>query len=103
MMSEDTFMGVPRDSIDWSPRIDYKKCNNCMECVKFCPHNVYAVDENAEKKLRVMNPNNCVVFCRACGKACGVDAITFPDKGEVTKKIKETRRANLAQEIKNDE
>ena len=91
-MGEDTFMGVPRNTIDWSPRIDYGKCNNCMECVKFCPHNVYAVVEGAEKKLIVKNPDNCVVFCRACGKACGVDAITFPNKGDVTKKIKETRR-----------
>lgn len=91
-MSEETFMGVPRNTIDWSPRIDYDKCNDCMECVKFCPHDVYAVDESAEKKLIVKNPYNCVAFCRACGKACGVDAITFPNKGEVTKKIKETRR-----------
>jgi NAD-dependent dihydropyrimidine dehydrogenase PreA subunit len=91
-MSEETFMGVPRDTIDWSPRIDYDKCNDCMECVNFCPHKVYEVVEGAEKKLIIKNPNNCVVFCRACGKACGVDAITFPDKGEVTKKIKETRR-----------
>ena len=31
-MSESTFMGVPREKIDWSPRIDYDKCNYCMEC-----------------------------------------------------------------------
>ena len=33
-MSEDTFMGVPRNTIDWSPLIDFDKCNYCMECVK---------------------------------------------------------------------
>jgi len=91
-MSEDTFMGVPRNTIDWSPTIDYDKCNDCMECVKFCPHQVYEVRENEEKKLIVKNPDNCVVFCRACGKTCGVDALTFPDKGATTKKIKETRK-----------
>ncbi|KYH35278.1 ferredoxin [Clostridium tepidiprofundi DSM 19306] len=91
-MSEETFMGVPRDTIDWSPRIDYDKCNYCMECVKFCPHNVYGIVENEDKKLIIKNPNNCVVFCRACGKACGLDAITFPNKAEVTKKIKQTRK-----------
>jgi hypothetical protein len=32
-MSESTFMGVPREKIDWSPRIDFNKCNYCMECV----------------------------------------------------------------------
>ena len=91
-MSEDTFMGVPRNTIDWSPRIDYDLCNNCMDCVKFCPHQVYEVRENEEKQVIVKNADNCVVFCRACGKACGLDAITFPNKGEVTKKIKETRK-----------
>jgi NAD-dependent dihydropyrimidine dehydrogenase PreA subunit len=91
-MSDETFMGVPRNRIDWSPRIDYDKCNYCMECVKFCPHKVYEVRENEDKKLVVKNPDNCVVFCRACGKTCGVDALSFPDKVETTKKIKEIRR-----------
>jgi len=91
-MSEDTFMGVPRNRIDWSPRIDYSKCNNCMECVKFCPHKVYEVRENEEKKLVVKNPDNCVVFCRACGKTCGLDALSFPDKIETTQKIKDVRK-----------
>ena len=90
--SEDTFMGVPRNTIDWSPRIDYDICNNCMECVKFCPHQVYEVKENQEKKVLVKNLDNCVVFCRACGKACGIDAITFPNKGETTKEIKKIRK-----------
>lgn len=91
-MAEETFMGVPRSAIDWSPRIDYSRCNYCMECVKFCPHDVYEVRENEEVKLVVKNPNNCVVFCRACSKTCGPDAISFPDKGGVTKKIKELRK-----------
>ncbi|MHB9941438.1 4Fe-4S ferredoxin [Clostridium sporogenes] len=91
-MSESTFMGVPREKIDWSPRIDYDKCNYCMECVKFCPHNVYEVRENEDKKLIVKNPDNCVVFCRACGKTCGVDALSFPNKNETTKTIKKIRK-----------
>jgi NAD-dependent dihydropyrimidine dehydrogenase PreA subunit len=92
IMSESTFMGVPREQIDWSPRIDYDACNYCMECVKFCPHQVFEVDEEKEQKLIVKNPNNCVVFCRACGKTCGVDAIEFPNKTETTKRIKEIRQ-----------
>lgn len=90
-MSEETFMGVPRDKIGWAPRIDYGKCNYCMECVKFCPHKVYEVKENETPKLIVKNPNNCVVFCRACSKTCGLDALSFPDKIETTNKIKEIR------------
>jgi len=88
----DTFMGVPRDKIDWCPTIDPEKCNDCMECLKFCPHKVFDIDENAKPKLIVKNPLNCVVFCRACSKTCGPDAIEFPSKLETTKKIKMTRK-----------
>lgn len=91
-MNDKTFMGVPRHKITWNPTIDYNKCNYCNECVKFCPHDVFEVRGNDEKKLVVKNPENCVVFCRACGKTCGLDALTFPDKTETTKKIKETRK-----------
>ena len=91
-MSDSTFMGVPRDKIDWSPHIDYDRCNDCMECVEFCPHDVFEVRENAEPKLVVKNPNNCVVFCRACSKTCGPDAIDFPNKTETTDHIKAIRK-----------
>jgi NAD-dependent dihydropyrimidine dehydrogenase PreA subunit len=88
---KETFMGVPRTKIPWWPTIDYEKCNFCMECDKFCPHNVYEKIEDEEKKLIIKNPYNCVVFCRACAKACALDALTFPDKREITKLIKDLR------------
>jgi len=88
-MSELTFMGVARAKIDWSPRIDFSKCNHCMECDDFCPHQVFS---RIEGKLAVANPTNCVVFCRACAKTCGPEAITFPDKAKTTAYIKELRK-----------
>lgn len=91
-MSETTFMGVSRDKIDWSPRLDYSKCNDCMECVEFCPHNVFEVREDETPKLIVKDPHNCVVFCRACSKCCGPDAIEFPKKSETTAYIKQIRK-----------
>ena len=90
-MSEDTFMGVPRSTIDWKPTIDYTKCNFCMECFDFCPHKVFKKQEDDPIKLVVENPLNCVVFCRACSKTCGPDALSFPEKNEVSKKIKAMR------------
>jgi NAD-dependent dihydropyrimidine dehydrogenase PreA subunit len=44
-----------------------------------------------DRKLVVANPNNCVVFCRACSKTCGPDALSFPDKTEVLALIKQIR------------
>jgi NAD-dependent dihydropyrimidine dehydrogenase PreA subunit len=91
-MSETTFMGVERSQIDWKPTIDYTKCDFCLECDKFCPHQVFELHESEEIKLVVKNPDNCVVFCRACSKTCGPDAITFPDKNATTQRIKEIRK-----------
>lgn len=90
--NEATFMGVPRKKIDWSPRIDYDKCNYCMECVNFCPHKVFEIKEDGDKKFIVKNPDNCVVFCRACGLTCAPDAIDFPNKKEITAHIKKIRK-----------
>jgi len=86
-------MGVPRDDIPWSPRIDYEKCDLCgddPQCLKFCPHDVYRV-EGESKKIVVKNPDNCVVFCRSCRKVCAQDALSFPSKPEVLKIIKRKR------------
>jgi NAD-dependent dihydropyrimidine dehydrogenase PreA subunit len=87
---EKTFMGVPREKISWAPTIDYQKCNFCLECDAFCPHRVFERREG-EIKLVVAHPTNCVVFCRACAKTCGPDAISFPDKAETVRFIKDLR------------
>jgi NAD-dependent dihydropyrimidine dehydrogenase PreA subunit len=63
-----------------------------MDCVNFCPHNVFEVRENEEMKLIIRNPENCVVFCRACAKICGLDALSFPDKNVTAQRIKEIRK-----------
>ena len=89
-MSDETFMGVPREKIPWFPTIDYSKCDFCMECDKFCPHQVYEQREG-EVKLVVAHPEHCVVFCRACAKTCGPDALSFPSKPETIELIKRLR------------
>ena len=96
-MSGAIFMGVPRSKIDWYPRIDLDKCDDkCMECVKFCPHDVFEARENETPKLIVKNPENCVVFCRACANTCGFDALNFPGKTETAAHIKKIRREAAA-------
>jgi NAD-dependent dihydropyrimidine dehydrogenase PreA subunit len=89
-MSDTTFMGVSRDKIPWFPTIDYNKCNFCMECDTFCPHRVFELREG-DHKLVVANPNHCVVFCRACSKTCGPEALSFPNKTEILALIKQIR------------
>ncbi len=95
-MSETTFMGVPRSQIPWCPTIDYSKCDYCMECDKFCPHQVFERREGEALRLVVANPDNCVVFCRACAKTCGPDAITFPSKPATIALIKTLRESGAS-------
>jgi NAD-dependent dihydropyrimidine dehydrogenase PreA subunit len=61
-----------------------------MECDTFCPHRVFERREG-DRKLVVVNPNHCVVFCRACSKTCGPEALSFPNKTEILALIKQIR------------
>jgi NAD-dependent dihydropyrimidine dehydrogenase PreA subunit len=94
-MSDTTFMGISREQIPWFPVIDYSKCDFCMECAKFCPHQVFGKRES-HPDLVVANPNNCVVFCRACAKTCGPDALSFPNKPDIIALIKRIREEESA-------
>lgn len=98
-MSEKTYMGAPRSKIPWYPIINYEKCDLCVDepsgpkCIEFCPHKVFdVVKEQGANKPIVKSPNNCVVFCISCRKVCPIpDALTFPDKKEVTAIIQKLR------------
>ncbi|NCO28083.1 MAG: 4Fe-4S ferredoxin [Caldiserica bacterium CG02_land_8_20_14_3_00_36_38] len=59
----------------WYPVIDYEKCIGCLSCVEFCPHEVFVEKDG---KPSVINPDNCVEFCRGCQRgACSSGAISF--------------------------
>ena len=89
---KETFMGVPRKKIPWWPKIDYNKCNFCMECDKFCPHDVYAKNNDEKHQLIVKNPYNCVVFCSGCDEICPVSAISHQSRKETLGIIRSLRK-----------
>jgi len=80
------YMGIPREKISWSPSIDQDKCVGCGKCLEVCSNEVYLLDE-AAGKMKVPNPNNCVVLCDKCAPFCEQEAISFPDKQETKKTI----------------
>jgi NAD-dependent dihydropyrimidine dehydrogenase PreA subunit len=83
-------MTIPREKIPWRPTIDYDLCTKDQECLKFCRHDVYALDE-ADGRVTVVNPNQCIVGCDACAQICPVGAISFPSKEELRDALRRLR------------
>lgn len=98
-MNSPTFLGLPRDAIEWSPRIDPDACNGCGECRDLCANGVFAMNEEAGV-MEVVAPLNCVVLCDKCAPTCPSEAIRFPDKlatrRELTRLLAEQRAARAA-------
>lgn len=80
-MAAPTYLGISRDLIPWLPTIDPDRCVGCGECLSICANNVYVLDE-ADGRMTVANPTNCVVMCDTCAGFCPQEAISFPDKDE---------------------
>jgi NAD-dependent dihydropyrimidine dehydrogenase PreA subunit len=87
---------VPRDQIDWSPRINYDACLGDHMCFDFCHNDVFTWDEENNRPI-VANPNNCVLGCDSCAQICTVEAISFPSKDELRATLKRLRAEMQAQ------
>ena len=71
------YLGIPREEIPWYPSIDDNKCDACGTCVKFCRLGTFSYCD-AQEKVKVSNPYNCVVGCNGCEDKCPNGAIIFP-------------------------
>lgn len=85
---EEQYHGIPREDIQWFPRIDYAKCTNCEACVKFCKRGIYTFDDGP----KVTNPYRCVVSCTGCTSVCREGAISFPSLVSLREEMKELRK-----------
>ena len=78
------YHGIPREEIQWFPKIDRMKCTKCGVCVNFCHQGVYKMtDEGAV----VEDPYSCVVACTGCKGKCESEAISFPTMRELAKEL----------------
>ncbi len=59
----------------WYPIIDEEQCISCGTCVEFCKNGVFVVGEDGLPQ--VVEPDNCVEFCRGCAKICPAEAISY--------------------------
>lgn len=90
-MAGRAYMGIPRDKIPWRPYINPDKCLGCGTCMETCPNSVFIMNEEAAK-VEVGEPNNCVVLCDKCKGFCDVEAISFPDKEETKRLIRNMQK-----------
>jgi NAD-dependent dihydropyrimidine dehydrogenase PreA subunit len=84
-----TYSGLPREEIEWYPKIDYNLCTGCGACIEFCPNNVFK--KNGEKVV-VAKPYDCTVGCKACAQRCPVGAINFPTREELKQMLRILRK-----------
>ena len=84
-MENEKWFGIPREEIDWFPKIDEEKCINCMACFEKCSHGVYSKEN---EKPKVVNPKNCVVGCTGCDEICPQKAISHPSKEYLEELVK---------------
>ena len=59
----------------WFPILDKDRCVECGKCHDFCLFGVYAIEN---KKVKVVQPQNCKNNCPACARMCPSRAIIFP-------------------------
>lgn len=51
-------------------KINNSKCIKCMECIKYCPTNVFKLENNLIKA----NEEKCI-YCKGCEVLCPTKAI----------------------------
>lgn len=89
-MTAQLWEGIPRAEVPWQPMVEFDLCSGCQSCIDTCPGDVYDWDEVLGYPI-VARPNNCVVYCMGCAKACPDEAITFPEKDAVVELVKQLR------------
>jgi NAD-dependent dihydropyrimidine dehydrogenase PreA subunit len=85
------YPAIPREKLPWYPTIDYKHCLKDLDCMNFCPHDVFEWDPVSRRPI-VAHPNNCVPGCNACAEHCRMKAITLPTAGEMRSALRRLRR-----------
>ncbi len=99
MRDRSTYTGLPRNQIDWFPRIDLEKCkpHECgLICVNYCPFNVFS--HNGGGFVEVSRPYECNVGDESCKFQCPYGAISFPTREELKEMLRRVREKHMKKE-----
>jgi len=79
-----------RTRFPWFPTIKCEDCLLDLECLNFCPANVFDWDPATGKPV-VARPFDCIPGCRSCAENCKGKSISLPGKKEVAAALKRIR------------
>lgn len=85
-----------RGKFPWYPTIDADACRQDLQCLNFCPHEVFEWDSKTGRPF-VAHPLRCLPGCDICLQGCDTGALSLPTKREFqttfqTLREKRTRR-----------
>ena len=88
--NEESMPGRQRKRFPWFPTIKCEDCLLDLECLNFCPADVFDWDPTTGKPV-VARPLDCIPGCRSCAENCKRKNISLPGKKEVAAALKRIR------------
>ena len=79
-----------RERFPWYPTIDADACQRDLQCLNFCPHDVFDWDQKTGRPY-VAHPLQCLPGCEICLEGCETGALSLPGKREVQLNLKKLR------------
>jgi len=84
------YPAIPTATFPWFPAINYELCTKDLDCLNFCPAEVYEWDPETGRPV-VAHPDRCLPGCDACAKQCKTGAIAFPSQEEFRAAMRQWR------------
>jgi NAD-dependent dihydropyrimidine dehydrogenase PreA subunit len=81
-----------REKFPWFPTIDADACRADLQCLNFCPQDVFEWDPKTGRPI-VAHPLRCSPGCEICLDGCDTGAISLPTKSEFQATLKKLRAA----------
>lgn len=79
-----------RGKFPWYPTINPDACRRDLQCLNFCPHDVFGWDAKTGCPF-VAHPLSCLPGCEICLEGCDTGAISLPTKHDVQLTLKKLR------------
>jgi NAD-dependent dihydropyrimidine dehydrogenase PreA subunit len=81
-----------REKFPWFPTIDPDACRKDLQCLNFCPHDVFEWEPETGRPI-VAHRLQCSPGCEICLEGCETGALSLPTPGDVQIYLENARRA----------